>query len=150
MGSAAPFNARAKTHPHHFFNTNPTHGSCDTMPHICGPHSQLPNCRYHDQMRQKQEEEPTTTWVPIPIHKVQEVTEESANNFNFNRSASQPYHVQQPQRSSPSGTGGGVSRAVPIQLLASPNLILSAAGKQQQLPAKDELFPRKKKSEFTM
>ena len=92
-----------------------------------------------------------TTWVPIPIHKVQEVTEESANNFNFNRNASLPsYHVQQPQRSSPSGTGAGVSRAVPIQLLASPNLILSAAGKQQQPPAKDELFPRKKKSEFTM
>ena len=115
------------------------------MPHICGPHSQLPNCRYHDQRRQR--EEPTTTWVPIPIHKVQEVTEELPNNFNFNRNASMPYQVQQPQRSSPpSMSSGGVSRSVPIQL-ASPNLILSA-GKQQ--PAKDELFPRKKKSEFTM
>merc|ERR1712192_221758 len=82
------------------------------------------------------------------------VTEESANNFNnFNRNTSLPsYQVQhQPQRSSPSSTGAGVSRAVPIQLLASPNLILNAAaGKQQQPPAKDELFPRKKKSEFTM
>ena len=116
------------------------------MPHICGPHSQLPNCRYHDQRRQR--EEPTTTWVPIPIHKVQEVTEELPNNFNFNRNASMPYQVQQPQRSSPpSMSSGGVSRSVPIQL-ASPNLILSA-GKQQP-PAKDELFPRKKKSEFTM
>merc|ERR1712172_140596 len=135
--------------------TNPTHPSSDTMPHICGPHSQLANCRYHDPRRQKQEEEPMTTWVPIPIHKVQEVTEESANNFNnFNRNTSLPsYQGQhQPQRSSPSSSGAGVSRAVPIQLLASPNLILSAAGKQrqQQPPAKDELFPRKKKSEFTM
>merc|ERR1712038_471610 len=113
----------------------------DRMPHICGPHSQLPNCRYHDQRRQQQE--PTTTWVPIPIHKVQEVTEESAGS-NFNRNASLPYQVQQPERSLSSG---GVSRTVPIQL-ASPNLIMSAS--KQQPPAKDELFPRKKKSEFTM
>merc|ERR1712203_913979 len=73
--------------------------------------------------------------------------EELANNSNFNSNASLPYQVQQPQRSSPPSRSGGVSRAVPIQL-ASPNLILSA-GKQQP-PAKDELFPRKKKSEFTM
>merc|ERR1711862_302601 len=49
--------------------------SATLMPHICGPHSQLPNCRYHDQRRQQNREEPTTTWVPIPIHKVQDVTE---------------------------------------------------------------------------
>ena len=118
------------------------------MPHICGPHSQLPNCRYHDQRRQQNREEPTTTWVPIPIHKVQDVTEELSNNSNFNRNASLPsYQVQQPQqRSSPQSSRSGVSRTVPIQL-ASPNLIMSA-GKTQD--AKDQLFPRKKKSEFTM
>ena len=108
----------------------------------------MPNCRYHDQRSQQHREEPTTTWVPIPIHKVQEVTEELGNSSNFNRNAGLPYQVQQPQRSSPpSMSSGGVSRSVPIQL-ASPNLIMSA-GKQQP-PAKDELFPRKKKSEFTM
>merc|ERR1719361_2375894 len=79
------------------------------MPHICGPHSQLPNCRYQDQRRQQHREEPITTWVPIPIHKVQEVTEELANNSNFNRDASLPYQVQQPQRSSPPSRSGGVA-----------------------------------------
>ena len=119
------------------------------MPHICGPHSQLPNCRYHDQRRQQNREEPTTTWVPIPIHKVQDVTEELPNNSNFNRNASLPsYQVEQPQQRSspPSSRRGGVSRTVPIQL-ASPNLIMSANKTQD---AKDQLFPRKKKSEFTM
>merc|ERR1711990_568098 len=120
-----------------------TESLSNAMPHICGPHSQLPNCRYHDQRRQQQQQEPTTTWVPIPIHKVQEVTEESAGS-NFNRNASLPYQVQQPERSS---STSGVSRTVPIQL-ASPNLIMSAS--KQQPPAKDELFPRKKKSGFTM
>ena len=116
------------------------------MPHICGPHSQLPHCRYNkEQRRREQQGNASTTWVPIPIHKVQEVTEELPNNFT--RNASMPYQVQQPQRSSPPSSSSGVSRAVPIQL-ASPNLILSA-GKQQP-PAKDELFPRKKKSEFTI
>merc|ERR1712209_244039 len=85
-----------------------------------------------------------TTWVPIPIHKVQEVTESEVRKVdnNYNRNAN--YHVQQPQlRSTP-----GQSRSVPIQL-ASPHLIIKA-GKQQTPPAKDELFPRKKKSEFTI
>merc|ERR1712203_582057 len=120
----------------------------DRMPHICGPHSQLTNCRYHDQRRQQ--EAPTTTWVPIPIHKVQEVTEESeANNFNSKLDGNLPYHVQQPRGgnlSSPSSSGG-VSRSVPIQL-ASPNLIMRAG--KQQTAVKDQLFPRKKKSEFTV
>ena len=115
------------------------------MPHICGPHSQLPHCRYNqEQRRREQQGNANTTWVPIPIHKVQEVTESEVRKVdnNYNRNAN--YHVQQPQqRSTP-----GQSRSVPIQL-ASPNLIIKA-GKQKDLPAKDELFPRKKKSEFTI
>merc|ERR1712116_37258 len=85
-----------------------------------------------------------TTWVPIPIHKVEEVTESEERKVDNNYNRNVNYHVQQPQqRSTP-----GQSRSVPIQL-ASPNLIIKA-GKQKDLPAKDELFPRKKKSEFTI
>ena len=115
------------------------------MPHICGPHSQLPHCRYNEEQRRREQQgNANTTWVPIPIHKVQEVTESEVRKVdnNYNRNAN--YHVQQPQlRSTP-----GQSRSVPIQL-ASPHLIIKA-GKQQTPPAKDELFPRKKKSEFTI
>merc|ERR1712004_801856 len=110
------------------------------MPHICGPHSQMPNCRYNQEQRRREQQQgnANTTWVPIPIHKVEEVTESEVKKFDNN------YHVQQPQqRSTP-----GQSRSLPIQL-ASPNLIIKA-GKQKDLPTKDELFPRKKKSEFTI
>merc|ERR1712133_324695 len=37
----------------------------------------LPNCRYHDRNKV---ESPDTTWVPIPIHKVQELTSSQWEN----------------------------------------------------------------------
>jgi hypothetical protein len=86
------------------------------MPHICGPHSQLAGCRFHQAARQDQH----TTWVPIPIHRVEELADTKPGN------------------SVPNSKG----TSVPVQL-AAPGLIIKAKEAN-----KDELFPRKKKSEF--
>merc|ERR1712059_60020 len=119
-----------------------------------------------------------TTWVPIPIHKVQEVpssiwensnkTDYTARSPSRSRSSASParggqfsrpqefngYNSSRPQEYNdynstrpqeyngynPSNEGTNI----PIKLSA-PGLIMKA----KDQAAKDELFPRKKKSEFT-
>merc|ERR1712126_176298 len=153
------------------------------MPHICGPHSSLPNCRYHDR---KKVEDPDTTWVPIPIHKVQELTsspwENSSNDGqNTYKGGSYPSNgshypsntshypsggSQYPSNGGQHPSGGGQypsgvgqyhpfngsqdlnnkgATNIPIKL-DSPSLILKA---KEKTATDDDLFPRKRKSEFT-
>merc|ERR1712080_683694 len=82
-----------------------------------------------EQRRREQQGNANTTWVPIPIHKVQEVTESEGRKVDNNYTHNANYHVQQPQqRSTP-----GQSRSVPIQL-ASPNLIIKAGKRKTFLP----------------
>merc|ERR1712098_704374 len=135
------------------------------MPHICGPHSSLPNCRYHDR---KKVEDPDTTWVPIPIHKVQELTsspwENSSNDGqNTYKGGSYPSNGSHyPSNTShypsiggqyPSGGGqyhpfngsqdvnNKGATNIPIKL-DSPSLILKA---KEKTATDDDLFPRKRK-----
>ena len=127
-----------------------------TMPHICGPHTNLPNCRHNDTRRFEQ---PGTTWVPIPIHKVQEIGDgQGAKSFNspsFAPSYAPSYSTPSfapPSFATPSfapSSNQGLLREchpstrvnnIPIQL-SSPGLIM-----KNKEAGKDDLFPRKKKS----
>ena len=119
-----------------------------TMPHICGPHTNLPNCRHNDTRRF---EPPGTSWVPIPIHKVQEIANgPTTNSFNSRSFAPSYAPSYTPQSFAPSSNQGLLREChpstfvnnIPIQLSA-PGLIMKA-----KEAGKDDLFPRKKKSEF--
>ena len=119
-----------------------------TMPHICGPHTNLPNCRHNDTRRFEQ---PGTTWVPIPIHKVQEMGNgPSTNLYNVPFFAPSYALFYAPPSFAPSSNQGLLREChpstrvnnIPIQL-AAPGLIMKA-----KEAGKDDLFPRKKKSEF--
>merc|ERR1712179_460221 len=124
-----------------------------TMPHICGPHSNLPNCRYHTNTKAA---DPGTTWVPIPIHKVQELPSSTWDNPNqYQRPSSGGQYPsngsQYPSNGDYYPTNGGQQQTnrgttdIPIKLDA-PSLILRA---KEKSATDDELFPRKRKSEFT-
>merc|ERR1711872_1108138 len=50
------------------------------MPHICGPHSNLPNCRYNQQQQiARSPSETSKVWVPIKIQRENQNQETDPN-----------------------------------------------------------------------
>merc|ERR1712080_335076 len=110
------------------------------MPHICGPYSNLPNCRYFDS-RKQEGTAPTTTWVPIPIHKELPTNDWTVKKTTGNSLASPSSHGSHSSHPPSSHRSPQVTN-IPVKL-SSPALIMKAKETSQ-----DDLFPQKKKSEF--